>query len=154
MFIHLVQHTPSSLEGSRTLSGPKDVCTLVEDTGTTEEEGSLWERRMPPEESKRFPPRLSASWKQLENQRSHRLGQKGDICSCRLWRNQSRRKSVFCWQEHSACAQARPGPEKNGQWEQGQQGCLLLLGGTDLVPRSPQTLTLPSPEPCLVGSYP
>lgn len=48
--------------------------------------------------------------------------------------------------------QARP--EKKGQWDQGQQDCRLLLWGTGWVPCSPQTLALPPPESCLMGSHP
>lgn len=52
-----------------------------------------------------------------------------------------------------SCAESRPGPEKKGQWDQGQQDCCLLLRGIAWVPCSPQTLALPPPESCLMGSH-
>lgn len=147
-FINLAQHAPASLKKSRTFLGSKNVCTFVVDAGirSPNQLGGAWKRgvgeSIPPEKTKRFPPRLYASWKQLERRTNRRLGQKGDICSCRLWRDPKAGGRVYSAGRGIRVVQT-PGQSQRRKASRNTASKAAVYcyeGGTGWVPSSSQIL--------------
>lgn len=116
--------------------------------------GSEWGESMPPKKAKRFPPRLSASWKQLERQPSHRLGQEGDICSCRLWRGPKTGGRVDSVGRGIRVVQSPgQGQRRKASRNKASKAAVCCYEGQAGFPVAPRYWALP-PESCLVGSHP
>lgn len=119
-----------------------------------EKNGSEWRENKPLEKAKRFPPRLSASWKQIERQHSDKLGQKGDICSCRLWRGPKAGGRVYSAGRGILVVQS-PGQDqrRKASRNRASKAAVCCYEGQAGFTVAPRYWALP-PESWPVGSHP